>query len=400
MLRKSKDSIMNKISRSIAPAIFYICIIASVMTSCIEEYNAALPSSESNLLVVEGAILSDTISTFYLSLTMPVNSAGVVKNINNATIQLKGGDGTLVDGVMTADGTYKINTPKLNENTLYKIVINYDGDTYETEEQTPFPTLAIQNVEFNQKAEDADVDILVTTKVPNDPTETQYYRWTYNETWEVRPEYMSNWIWDNDSLVAVYDPNYYPRQGWLSHTSGDIIASSSAYYSNNQIVQYKLYGIENTNHRLFVGYTTEVTQRSLRKAEYEYETERQKISKDMGGLFTPQPSSLPTNINCITSSKSVIGYVGCSLNVAHYRIFIYPDEVNVIHEYNCVTETTDGANEYSEEKKLYKKGYKLYSYTSLGGEVEEFDWTTESCVDIRTLGCDTEKPEFWKEKDE
>lgn len=42
----------------------------------------------------------------------------------------------------------------------------------------------------------------------------------------------------------------------------------------------------------------------------------------MGGLFTPLPSALPTNIHCLTSRKHVIGYIGCSFNTSDYRFFL------------------------------------------------------------------------------
>ena len=47
----------------------------------------------------------------------------------------------------------------------------------------------------------------------------------------------------------------------------------------------------------------------------------------MGGLFVPQPSELPSNIRCESSNKQAIGYVGVSLNVAEYRIFISTDDI-------------------------------------------------------------------------
>lgn len=387
---------MNKIYRSFIPAALSLCIMSGLTTSCIEEYNAVLPSSESDILVVEGSILSDTTSTFYLSLTMPINSPSYkVKNISDATIQLRGTDGTTVDGKLIYEGKYDIETPKLNANTLYKVVINYDGDTYETEEMKPFPSTDIQTVEFNQKTPEDAVDILVTTAIPTNPSETQYYRWTYNETYEVRPEYISYWTWADDSAKVKYNINLYPRRGWISSKGSDILASSSAYYGNNQIVQYKLYDIANNNRRLSVKYSTEVVQRSICKAEYEYEKERKKISTDMGGLFTPQPSSLPTNIHCSNSSKKVLGYVGCSLNVKRYRIFITTDQVNYVDEVKCIDKYTEGENQHYMEHINHVNGYKIWLYENNGG-IESFHWTTPDCVDVRVMGATTNKPDYWE----
>ena len=385
---------MNKIYSRIITASLSLCILTSLMTSCIEEYNAALPTSESNLLVVEGTILSDSTSTFYLSLSMPVNSTDPVTNINNATIQLKGDDGTLINGQLTGNGTYAIDTPKLNANSNYSVVITYDGDTYESDAQKPFPSVAVQNVEANQPTETSDVNILVTTAVPDNPSEIQYYRWTYKETWEVHPEIYSVYIWDSSQQVAVNNNDAYARRGWKFASSGDIIASSSAYYGNNQIVQYKLYDIPRSDRRLYVLYSTEVTQRSLTKAEYEYETERKKISNEMGGLFTPQPSALPTNIHCTTGSKRALGYIGCSLNVASYRLFASPETLKVQHKYTCEEISSDD-EEYPGEQQMADMGYLLASYLELPGVGVEYDWASPTCIDITKLGCVTEKPSYW-----
>ena len=44
-------------------------------------------------------------------------------------------------------------------------------------------------------------------------------------------------------------------------------------------------------------------------------------------VLFPQPSELPSNIRCESSDKQAIGYVGVSLNVAEYRIFISTDDI-------------------------------------------------------------------------
>lgn len=369
-------------------------LLSLFMTSCIEEYNAELPTSESNLLVVEGTIISDTVSTFYLSLTTPVNSSLGKKDVNDATIQLKGDDGTQIDAAFVADGKYEVNTPKLGENNKYYITVNYGGDTYESGALKPFPSTPIQNVEFNQNTQDANVDILLTTAVPDNPSEVQYYRWTYKETWEMHPEYYSHWYYSPLDKSIHEKVNLYPSRGWKSASSRDIIASSSAYYGNNQIQEYKLYDIDRSDDRLYVLYSTNVMQRSLTKAEYEYETERKKISSDMGGLFTPQPSALPTNIHCMTSSKRALGYVGCALNVQHYRLFIYPDKISVNHKYTCTT-VNNSDEHYPGDQTMYDRGYLIADYYELPGAPIEIGWSKPTCVDITYKGCTKDKPSFW-----
>ena len=48
-----------------------LCLMASLctLTGCIEEFNAEIPSDETNLLVVEGSIRANDYNTFTLSRT-------------------------------------------------------------------------------------------------------------------------------------------------------------------------------------------------------------------------------------------------------------------------------------------------------------------------------------------
>ena len=45
------------------------------------------------------------------------------------------------------------------------------------------------------------------------------------------------------------------------------------------------------------------------------------------GCLFPSLQELPSNIRCESSNKQAIGYVGVSLNVAEYRIFISTDNI-------------------------------------------------------------------------
>lgn len=372
-----------------------MCIAGCIMSSCVEEYNADLPSSENNLLVVDGAILSDTTSTFCLSLSMPINSNEGPKYVNDATIQLKGTDGTCVDALSAGNGEYMIPTPKLSSDAKYNITINYDGDTYESEALAPFPSIGIKNVEANQPTDTSSVNILITTDVPANTSEIQYFKWQYKETWEVHPDFDAMYYWDPDSMVVRFDRYHFAKRGWKFDTSDEILASSSAYYGSNQIVQYKLYDIPRSDERLYVLYSTEVIQRSVTKAEYEYETERKKISTDMGGLFTPQPSALPSNIKCTTANKRVLGYVGCSLNTVRYRAFVKSGDVKIswhVAQYETISNTDA---RYPGEAAMYRKGWLISEYVNHPPLPESISWVEAKHVDLTKAGCSIVMPSYW-----
>ena len=364
------------------------------LQSCIEEFVADLPIEDTNLLVVEGTIVSDEVSQFHISKTIPIDSEISKENIANARLTIIGTDGLNLVVPFSTSRTYSVKVPKLNPEAEYSLQIECEGETYVTDPQKPFPTNPIESVDFNQREKYSPVNILVTTSVPTNPEETQYYRWTYEETWEVKADYRTNIMWDPVEKTAI--PNTIPllSRGWCKAYGRDIIASSSAYYDNNQIVKYRLYDIDHTDRRLGVLYSTLVKQRSITKEEYEYENERRRISQDMGGLFTPQPSVLPTNIRCTTSSRRAIGYIGCSAGYATKRLFINEDEVSTLIETGCkALYSTD--KDFPGDDKLYEQGYLLFMHQPalMGGF--ETGWTTRRCLDVKHIGAKGDMPPYW-----
>lgn len=141
-----------------------------------------------------------------------------------------------------------------------------------------------------------------------------------------------------------------------------------------------------------------VQQRAITKAEYEYERARLQAGTEMGGLFTPQPSALPTNIHCLTSSKHVIGYVGCSMNTSERRFFIDADDYSI---YNPIREdlrmwVEDPSPEWC--KLLVNRGMFLCEWIdermNPNGTLRTA-WAFPHLLDVRSKGAYIDEPDFW-----
>lgn len=361
------------------------------LQSCIEEYNAVLPADDVNLLVVEGTIISGETSGFLLSRTIPLSGENKPEEVKTAHLSIKGNDGSELSVPRLYDNVYAVDVPKLNPDVEYSLYIECDGEQYYTVPQKPLPSTPIESVTHNQPKTYGDINILVTTATPLNPSETQYYRWFYDETWEIHAQYKTHVQWDPKLEKGVPLEKEYQTVGWCTNTGKDIIASSSAYYNDNKIAEYKLYGIAPDSRRFQVLYSTEVTQLSITKAEYEYEQERRRISKEMGGLFTPQPSVLPSNIHCMTSSKRAIGYVGCSAGVSRMRIFISPDDVYCRPDIYCQAYYSD-EKDFPGDKNLYLMDWRLIQYME-GPTVT--GWAPFNCVDVSRIASMKTRPDYW-----
>ena len=205
----------------------------------------------------------------------------------------------------------------------YYLHIEADGDIYESIPQKPLPTEKIADVRGTQQTKESDIEILVTPAEPFDASRTNYYAWTYDITWEIHPDYTPHWYYDVEQQKPVMSSKkQFPERGWIDETGTTIAVGSSTNYQGQHIERMKLYSISRSSKSMYYRYSGLVEQRAISKGEYEYEMARRQADSGMGGLFTPLPSALPSNIRCLTSKKHVIGYVGCSLNTSKYRFFL------------------------------------------------------------------------------
>ena len=314
---------MMKLKRSIYLVLGLM--MGVLMTGCIEEYEADIAAEDSNLLVVEGTICSARLNKFYLSRTQPLNSYEPPTMVMGAKVCVRGSDGSEYM-MQEADGYYSCNINALDPEVEYYLHIETDGEVYESEPQKPLRTEKVAEIRGVQNTPESNIDVLITPDDPFTNNQANYYSWTYDETWEVHPECKTVWFYDIDRRAPVKKENQFPERGWRDATGTTIMVGASTHYGDQHIKELKLYEIDRNDARIFYRYSGLIHQRAISKAEYEYELARRQAGSEMGGLFTPLPSALPSNIRCLTSRKHVIGFVGCSLNTSEYRFFLNADD--------------------------------------------------------------------------
>ena len=163
---------------------FVLCLMVGVCTfsGCIEEYEADIPSEDTDLLVVEGAICSSQLNKFILSRTQPINSSNSPQMVTGASVSVRGSDGSNYVA-QEADGYYTCWIDALNPNVDYYLHIETDGEVYESDPQKPLRTESIAEVNVVQETPESHIEVLVTPDAPFDPDKANYYSWTYDETW-------------------------------------------------------------------------------------------------------------------------------------------------------------------------------------------------------------------------
>jgi hypothetical protein len=117
----------------------------------------------------------------------------------------------------------------------------------------------------------------------------------------------------------------------------------------------------------------------------------------MGGLFTPQPSALPTNIRCLTSSKRVIGFVGCSMNTSDYRFFLHPGDFSLYRPGRKDTRLWLENPSDAECCRLASHNMYLSEWDDermFGGKLRTA-WAYLFELDVRALGAYIDQPYYW-----
>lgn len=308
-----------------------LCLTVGIclLSGCIEEYEADISAEDSGLLVVEGTICSAQLNRFSLSRTQPVNSSEAPRMVTGANVSVRGSDGSEYP-TQAADGYYTCWIDRLEPDVEYRLHIETEGEIFESDPQKPLRTETIADVKGVQSSPESSIDILISPDEPFEREHANYYSWTYDETWQVYPDYKTAMYYDTEKKEPVFKDIYkFPKCGWIDAKGATVTVGASTGYDGQHIRNIKIYDIDRSDVRMYHRYSAVVHQRAISKAEYEYELARRQASSEMGGLFTPLPSALPTNLHCLTSSKHVIGFVGCSLNTSEYRFFLNAGEYSI-----------------------------------------------------------------------
>ena len=430
-----------------------------MMTGCVEEFEADLPDDDTQLLVVDGTICSNLHNQFHLTWSSMIKNEighnGTVSferpyekplPVNGAKVTICGTDGSVYEckediqtertpkegyydpyselyvyyddeygnvhfseveefnEVRYSTGVYSCDVPELKPDVSYYLTIKYWDDVYQSTPEKPIRTPDIESLEYFQKDSLSDVEVLLTTDAPDDPDKTTFFTWDYSETWELRPSRttrmyfdVGDYIYFDNRFITEYYKLLYPKYGWKTADSNGILIESTAHYAGGKLNRYQIVSIPRDDERISWNYSHKLTLRAISKDEYEYAMECRQAGWEMGGLFTPQPSVMPTNIRCLTSSKKVLGYVGCAQNIVTKRIYIDGTKVSRVLPESPVRIL----NECDESDcfKMIWDGWLLYSYTksidaSTGEGKIGTHWVHAGDLDVRRRGADTVKPEY------
>lgn len=378
-----------------------IVLLATLMTlsGCISEFHADIPFSDENILVVEGDIVANSEVDIILSKTFSLDANQLPEGFNNisATIHLIGDDGYKSPAASyIGDGIHRLSVGELQDNVSYSIEIEYDGHTYASDPEKPFTTPEIDILDWKQSSKASDVSIRVSTH--SDEPGFSYYMWDYIEDWEFTSAFMVYDFYDPENQIMEHlnwPPVYYC---WRNRRGKEILLGSTESLTENRIVNQQLRLYESADERFDLLYSIRLKQIAISKRAYEYFQNRAKMSDDMGGLFTPQPSELVGNIKCTTDkSRKVIGYINILKNVTETQLYIKGSDITKNSFVKCRAKTKSEIDEMKSDMMIsYHEIYNMGFWPLAGESLDKAgQWAESICIDCTRKGGSKNKPEWW-----
>jgi hypothetical protein len=372
------------------------CILMLIGFSCREVYEPNVVSADRNYLVVEGVLNPGGATSIHLTRTSKLDVSGIKPELN-AQLLVEGKDNSVRSLISSGNGYYSSVNLNLILNTDYRLRIRTsNGKEYLSDYVTARSTPPIDSVNWRM-----DGDRMRFYVNAHDPSgNTRYYRWEYDETWEIKSYYYSRFIYlvSNNTVRDRVFPAEDVSKGWKFNNSTNIFLASSARLQSDVIFEAPLTAIEQGNEKLSVRYSILVRQYALDKKGYEFYDLMKKNTEDIGGVFDVQPTEIQGNIHCVTDPKElVIGYVSAS-TVTENRIFISASDLPFSWRYVEYCPYYMVANQPDSFRLYFQSQY--YSpydgvYSPATGALVGYLSALPGCVDCKYRGASLTKPPYW-----
>ncbi|WP_167855463.1 DUF4249 domain-containing protein [Hymenobacter fodinae] len=354
-----------------------------LLSGCVDSFEPKVAAKDANILVVDGSINSEGRTTIKLTRTTGLAPNASVLVERKARVYIEEQGGRQYPLTESQPGVYQSMALMLPREQLFRLHFTLASDQEYTSEYTPAQhTPAIDSVSW--KTNEQGVQIYVNAH--DGAQQTRHYRWSYDETWEIKSRYVSYLEYKNKELIfRKEDINHC----WGSEFPTTITLANTLRLSRNVISEQPLILVPVSSSKLAIKYSILVRQYALSAGEYSYWEALRKNTENIGTLFDPLPTQLTGNVhNVADASEPVIGFVGAQ-SVSEKRIFIrreqLPNNWRVRTGYEgCVVDTAKSADFFASGEA-----------TPIGADKSGIYYSSTDCVDCRKRGT-TVRPSFWQ----
>ena len=295
----------------------------------------------------------------------------------------------------TVVGVYASQPLSLQTSTRYRLHIRtFSGKEYASAYVALKTTPPIDSITWDIEANG--LQFYVSTQDPQN--NTRYYRWEFEETWEYRSAFYSNFEYTDEKLQNR-PVGEQINTCWRSNTSNEIFLGSSTTLAQDVIYRNPVNFTTAATGKLAFRYSLLMKQYALTREAFEYWQILKKNTESTGSIFDPQPSQLQGNIYCLSNPEEpVIGFVSAS-TVEEKRAFLQSRDLpysyrNPDEDY-CQLDTIPN-NSNSIINTFDNSAFlPVLSITGPLGIVG-YTYSHRNCVDCREKGGTNQKPDFWQ----
>lgn len=151
---------------------------------------------------------------------------------------------------------------------------------------------------------------------------TLFYRWEWEETYEILTPFPSIFLWLGGNEVERRGENV--GNCWSSNASENILISSTANLSEDRISSFNLHFVSDTSQAMRIKYSLLVRQYSLSEEGFFYWKNLKEQNEDVSGFFSRQPGNLNGNIRSLDDPDEVVLGFFDAAQVSQQRVFFDP----------------------------------------------------------------------------
>ncbi|MEO1654544.1 MAG: DUF4249 domain-containing protein, partial [Bacteroidota bacterium] len=289
--------------KSFGISLWGLIVVSFVVSGCTEVIQIDFPDAD-QFLVVDGFISDEqTKHQVRLNRSASLNN-GQGRAETGAQVSIQDELGNIYDLDETSPGLYESRIPFRGElGRSYQLnILTQDQKSYIS---NPVPLRRTPQIDsvyaIYQTAElgrPSGIYFFVDSQDPQQST--FFYRWEWEETYEILTPFPSVFTWLGGNEVE--------RRGesvgncWSSQSSSNILITSTTNLSEDRVSSFNLHFVSDTSQAMRIKYSFLVRQFSLSEEGFFYWKNLKEQNEDVSGFFSRQPGNLAGNIRALNDS--------------------------------------------------------------------------------------------------
>lgn len=386
------------IKNLVLTAVAGLCIAACVYPFEIDS------ETEGGQMVIEGSLYAGEISKISVSYTIPLGQSVESTPHPESKVWVEDNNGQVYNGQSnTEEQCYDVDLTKVkDEDNLRLHVVNKEtGREYVTNWLDIHKLAFIDSLSYSKDTIKNKLNIELSMHCNGE----SWYRWSYDEDWQYHSPFYSYYkyeppvkntaTWNNGKGVCVERPYEEHIYYCYDHNpSSEIMVFSTETQSEDRFVDLEFHKIDRTDLKISYIYRIEVHLEAISKDAYDYWSNIKTNSDYNGNLFTPNPSEMTGNIRCVNdTTEFVFGYISAARRASKHMYFSNIQE----HFHIAERVPADMYGDISSEDwyEYHKERGWIPLYIPNPMDENTLTWASKRCVDCRTRGGVTKRPDWW-----